>query len=312
MTLTQLEYIVAVYNHKNFSVAANHCFVTQPTLSMQIQKLEEELGVQIFDRSNNPVKVTEIGEKIVKQGSIILNEKERIISLIDSVKGEFTGSLRIGIIPTLAPFLLPIFLESFIKKYPKIELIFDEITTAEIVKGLNKNFYDVGILALPINESGIVEETIFFEPFVGYIHNSHKLFKKDKIKLEDISTDDLLLLKEGHCLREQTLKVCSSSEREWNEKSNRILFESGNLDTLIKLVEKKFGITLLPFLAEQYLSKEQALMIREFSDPVPKREVGLIYNKSLVKKHLVKVLMEEISASIPELLKRDKEGIIIH
>lgn len=313
MTITQLEYIVAVHTYRSFSVAANHCFVTQPSLSMQIQKLEEELGVLIFDRSKNPISTTDVGEKLIRQAKIILQERDRLQNILENEKGEYTGILRIGIIPTIAPFLLPLFLKSFVTDYPKVELILDELTTGEIITGLNKSTLDFGILALPINDAGIIEESLYYEPFVGFIPEKHKLFSKTKLDIDDLNSDDLLLLKEGHCLREQTLKVCKSSEKEWRADHNKILFEFGSLDTLINLVQQNFGMTLLPYLAVRYMKDNAKLkLVREFNSPVPKREIGIVYSKTFVKTHLVKALKEKIILSIPKELIGKKEGLIIH
>lgn len=313
MTITQLEYIVAVNNYKSFSVAANHCFVTQPTLSMQIQKLEEELGVLIFDRSRNPISVTDVGGQLIRQAKIIIEERDRFQNIIENVRGEFTGILRVGIIPTIAPFLLPLFLQSFLDKYPKVELIFDELTTNEIVEGINKSTLDFGILALPIHDSGIVAESLYYEPFVAFIPEKHKLFSKEKISVDDLYVNDLLLLKEGHCLREQTLKVCRTSEKEWRDDHNKILFEFGSLDTLINLVQQNFGITLLPYLSVKFMRDDSQLnLVREFTSPVPKREIGLVYGKTFIKKHLVQALRKEILSVVPKELKDKKEGLIIH
>lgn len=313
MTITQLEYIVAVNSYKSFSVAANYCFVTQPTLSMQIQKLEEELGVMIFDRSRNPISATNIGEQLIRQAKIIIAERDRFQNIIENVKGEFSGILRVGIIPTISPFLLPLFLKSFLDKYPKVELIFDELTTNEIVAGIHKSTIDLGILALPINDSGIIEESLYYEPFVAFIPEKHKLFVKEKINVDDLFVQDLLLLKEGHCLREQTLKVCRTSEKEWRDDHNKILFEFGSLDTLINLVQQNFGITLLPYLSVRYMKDDSKLkLVREFTKPVPKREIGIVYGKSFIKKHLIQALKKEILSAVPKELKNKKEGLIIH
>jgi LysR family transcriptional regulator, hydrogen peroxide-inducible genes activator len=235
MTLAQLYYIVAVDNFRHFSTAADHCFVTQPTLSMQIQKLEEELGVIIFDRSKHPVIPTDIGEKIIKQSRIILHESEKLQNIIDNETGEFTGTLKIGVIPTISPYLIPLFLQSFVSKYPNIELIIDEITTKEIIKGINKDLLDAGLLALPAGDADMIQRSLYYEPFVGYVSKSHKLFKKENLNVEDITGEGILLLKEGHCLRGHALKLCKTSEREWSGNSKKILFESGNLDTLKNL-----------------------------------------------------------------------------
>ena len=311
MTITQLEYITAVYTYKNFSVAANYCFVTQPTLSMQIQKLEEELGVMLFDRSKNPIMATDVGEKLIRQAKIILGERDRLQNILEIEKGEYTGILKVGIIPTIAPFLLPLFLKSFTEKYPNIELVLDELTTNEIILGLNKSSVDIGILALPIDNSGIIEEPLFYEPFVGFIPEKHKLFLKDKLDIKDLESDDLLLLKEGHCLREQTLKVCKSSEKEWRDDHNKILFEFGSLDTLINLVQQNFGMTLLPYLAVMYMSDAKLKLVREFNSPIPKREIGIVYSKNFIKQHIVDALKKEIIKNIPKELIDIKESLII-
>ncbi len=312
MTLAQLDYIVAVDNFRHFATAASHCFVTQPTLSMQIQKLEEELGVIIFDRSKQPVVPTDIGIKIIRQARTILQESERLQNIIDSETGEFKGTLKIGIIPTIAPYLIPLFLESFVKKFPGIELIIDEITTKEIIRGLNKDLLDVGILALPINAPDLVEHPLYYEPFVAYISKKNSLFKKNKIDVDDLSRDDLLLLREGHCLRGHALKLCKSSDKEWRQAERKILFESGTIDTLKKLVEQNFGITLLPYLAVKDIeSEEKKSLVREFNPPVPKREVGLIYSKVFLKKHFIDALTEEIMKVIPKSLLEKENSLIV-
>jgi len=279
---------------------------------MQIQKLEEELGVVLFDRSKQPVVPTDIGIKVIRQARTILQESERLQNIIDTETGEFKGTLKVGIIPTIAPYLIPLFLESFVNKYPGIELVIDEITTKEIVRALNKDLLDVGILALPINAPDFIEQALYYEPFVGYISKKNVLFKKNKIDIDDLSRDDLLLLKEGHCLRGHALKLCRSSDREWRQNERRILFESGTIDTLKKLVEQNFGITLLPYLAVKDIeSEEKKSLVREFNPPVPKREVGLIYSKILLKKHFIEALAEEILKVIPKSLLEKENSLIV-
>lgn len=313
MTLTQLEYLIAVERFGNFSLAAENCYVTQPTLSMQIQKLEEELGVIIFRRDKQPIVPTDIGQKIIEQAKQVLKEKEKLHVILQIEKGEFVGALRVAIIPTISSYLLPMFLSSFIKKYPNVELIIDEVTTDEVITGLEKSYFDIGIIALRSKNENLISETLYYEPFVAFLPPDHKLMKKKKLCQDDLNVNDFLLLKEGHCLREQTLSVCKSSENDWVEKSNKIVFESGNLETLIKLVEQRFGMTLLPYLALQYIKEKKKLnQIREFANPVPKREVGIIHTKTFIKKHLLNALKEEILKVIPEELKKDKSGLIVH
>jgi len=313
MTLTQLEYLISVERFGNFSLAAENCYVTQPTLSMQIQKLEEELGVIIFRRDKQPIVPTDIGQKIIEQAKQVLKEKEKLHVILQIEKGEFVGALRVAIIPTISSYLLPMFLSSFIKKYPNVELIIDEVTTDEVITGLEKSYFDIGIIALRSKNENLISETLYYEPFVAFFPPDHKLMKIKKLCQDDLNVNDFLLLKEGHCLREQTLAVCKSIENDWVEKSNKIVFESGNLETLIKLVEQKFGMTLLPYLALQYIKEKKKLnQIREFANLVPKREVGIIHTKTFIKKHLLNALKEEILKVIPEELKKDKSGLIVH
>ena len=312
MTLAQLYYIVAVDNFRHFGTAANHCFVTQPTLSMQIQKLEEELNVIIFDRSKQPIVPTDIGAKILKQAKIILRESEKLQNIIDSETGNYKGTLKIGIIPTIAPYLIPLFIKSFVETYPSIELIIDEITTNEILNSLDRDLIDVGILALPINNNGLIEQTLYYEPFVAYISRNHRLFSKKELDVDDLSTDDLLLLKESHCLRGHVLKLCKSNEREWKENERKVLFESGSIDTLKRLVEQNFGITLLPYLATTDVKDEfQLSLIREFNPPVPKREIGVVFSKALLKRHFVEALVGEIKKAIPQMLFEEDNSLIV-
>ncbi|GAB4299469.1 MAG: LysR substrate-binding domain-containing protein [Ignavibacteriaceae bacterium] len=313
MTLTQLEYLVAVDRYGNFSEAAEHCFVTQPTLSMQIQKLENELGVKIFRRDKHPIVPTDTGRKIIQQANHILKEREKLNVMLQIEKGEFVGSLRIAIIPTISSYLLPMFLGNFIRKYPDIELIIDEVTTDEVLSGLEKNQFDIGIIAIRSDSGNFITESLYFEPFVAFLPPDHNLMKKTKVSQKDINVDDLLLLKEGHCLRDQVLTVCKSNQSDWIEKSSKVIFESGNLETLIKLVEQKFGMTLLPYLALQYIKEKKKLKyIKEFTKPVPKREVGFIYTNTFVKFHFLNALKKEILNVVPDELIQNKNGLIIH
>lgn len=312
MTITQLKYIVAVSTFESFSLAASNCYVSQPTLSMQIQKLEKELDVTIFRRDKQPIRVTDIGEKIIHQAKLILKEKDKLNYLIQVEKGEYVGLLRVAVIPTISSYLLPMVLSRFIKKFPKVEILIDEVTTVEVISGLEQGHFDIGLIALRSNIDNLIVDKLYYEPFVAFLPPGHDLLNKKKLNLDDLKVNDFLLLKEGHCLRDQTLSVCKSSSTEWFAKSNKVVFESGNLETLIKLVEQKFGMTLLPYLAVQYIKdKKNINHIREFYNPVPTREIGLIYNKSFVKAHLLEVLKEEILNTIPQELKINKEGLII-
>jgi LysR family hydrogen peroxide-inducible transcriptional activator len=311
MTLPQLEYIVAVDNFKHFSKAAEHCFITQPTLSIQIQKLEDELGILIFDRSKQPVSATEMGVKVLRQARIILQEANRLTDIVENETGENSGILRVGIIPTVAPYLIPLFLKSLTEKHPKIELIINEITTREIVRYLKKDLIDVGILALPINNVDLIEQSLYYEPFLLYVSPQHPLYYKEKIKVGEIPREDLLLLKEGHCFREQTLRLCGD-DKGTGKNEKKFLFESGSINTLMKLVEQNFGITLLPCLAMNDIADEERKQyVRKFENPVPKREIGLIYSKALIKRNLISVLAKEVKESVPKELLDKEESLIV-
>ncbi|SMO32373.1 hydrogen peroxide-inducible genes activator [Gracilimonas mengyeensis] len=309
MTLTQLSYIVAVDKHRHFATAAKKIYITQPTLSMQIQKLEDELGVLIFDRSKSPVVPTAIGEEIITQAKQILSGAKHIEDMV-SVQGEtLKGSFRIGIIPTIAPYLVPLFLKPFVDKHPEVELVFEEALTEEVLKGLNEDYFDVGIIATP-TEQHIFEHELFLEPFLAYMNPNHELTKKDKIAIEDMYEEDLWLLNEGHCFRDQTMKICKKN----NEKRNKtpITFESGNLETLKRLVEQDFGVTLMPYLAmNDHDTRCANGVVKKFSDPVPSRKIRLVYSREFLKKNLIDSFADVIKNSIPEELESEEEKMVI-
>ena len=312
MTLTQYSYIIAIDNFKSFAEAANRCFVTQPTLSMQIKKMEDELGVLIFDRSKQPVEPTDIGRKIIKQARSVIREHRRIPEIIDNEKGEIKGKFKIGIIPTIAPYLIPLFLVNFIEKYPNVELIFDELQTEQIIKKLMKDELDTAIIASPSNKKELIENFLYYEPFVGYVSTNHNLSKLKKIKASQLNVTDLWLLKEGHCLRDQAIQVCKSLNTESCNITGYLKFEGGNLDTLMKLVDNNFGMTLLPQLAAlELINTKRWNCIREFSTPVPKRVVNIVYHRAHLKKSLIDRLEVEILSVIPKsLLKKDKGFLV--
>ena len=295
MTITQLNYVLAVAEHKNFTLAAEKCFVTQPTLSMQIQKVEEELGVQIFDRTKKPIQLTDIGFQIVNQAKNVVNEADRIIDIVQHQKGYIGGDFRIGIIPTIMPTLLPMFLTNFIKKYPKVNLIIEELNTDEIILKLNNGHLDAAIAATPLKEDKIKEVVLYFEPFVGYIPENNAIYNKKEIEVSDLNLDEILLLQDGHCFRDGIINLCKNVGR--LEKSNFQL-ESGSFETLIKLADEGLGITLLPFLHTLDLSDKNKFKLRHFKEPKPAREVSLIYPKTELKIHIIDALRTTIAGVV--------------
>lgn len=309
MTITQLEYIISVDTYKSFAKAAKHCYVTQPTLSMQIKKVEEELNVLIFDRSKKPVLTTEIGVQIVKQARITLQEAYRIKEVIQNQKDEIKGELRIGIIPTLSPYLLPLFITKFIKKYPDVNLVINELMSEKIISNLGNDMLDVGILVTPINNTSIVELPLFYEKFMVYMSTNHPLSSQSEINFKDLDVNEMWLLKEGHCFRNQAMNICGEGAFKGN---NQLRFESGSLETLRRIVEKQYGYTLLPELATLDLNEEHKKYIKTFDKTEPVREVSLIIHRSYMKRKLIDLLKAEILDNIPELLKDPKRGKLIN
>jgi LysR family hydrogen peroxide-inducible transcriptional activator len=295
MTITQLQYVLAVAEHKNFTLAAEKCFVTQPTLSMQIQKIEEELNVLIFDRSKKPIQLTAIGLKIVNQAKNIVNEAGKIKDIVEYQKGFIGGEFRLGIIPTITPTLLPMFLNNFIKKYPKVNLIIEELNTDEIILRLKNGHLDAAIAATPLEDEKIKEIVLYYEPFVAYIPSDHTVSQKKDIEISDLNPDDILLLQDGHCFRDSILNLCKNQNIATR---NTFQLESGSFETLIKLADEGLGTTLLPYLHTLDLKEKDKLKLRHFKEPKPAREVSLIYPKSELKIHIIDALRNTISGVI--------------
>lgn len=311
MTLTQLSYIVAVDRYRHFATAAEKTYVTQPTLSMQIHKLEEELDLTIFDRSKSPVVPTAIGEKIIIEAKKMLKLEKHIEDMASLRDEELRGTFRIGIIPTVAPYLLPLFLRNFREKYPNVHLVFEEVITDKILDLLDQDYLDMGIIATPAERGYIFEEDLYYEPFMGYVSRTHPLAEKEELSIDDLIGTDLWLLKEGHCFRDQTVKLCKKFRKNKLEEQH-IEFESGNLETLKQLVEQNFGITLLPYLAKKQIDEKCAKAhIRHFTDPVPRRKVRVVYGREYLKKNVISAFKEEIMAAIPEELKQADTGLLV-
>lgn len=309
MTFVQLEYIVAVDTYRHFATAAGHCFVTQPTLSMQVQKLEDELGIKIFDRSKQPVIPTEAGRAIIEQARKILGEKHVINEIVQEKKGILTGELRIGIIPTLAPYLLPLFVQNFTAKYPQIKLVVNELTTELVVARLREGRIDVGVLVTPLQENGIREQVLFYEELLVYVSRKNAAYKKTYMLAQDIDPEKLWLLEEGHCFRSQIVRLCEL--RKASKEGSHFDYEAGSLETLRRMVELNDGITILPELAALDLTGKQQQLIRHFKRPAPMREVSLVVHRDFVKQRLITVLYQEILRSVPEKVRQNKNHNVI-
>lgn len=309
MTITQLEYIIAVDVHRHFAKAAADCHVTQPTLSMQIQKLEDQLGVKVFDRTKQPVQPTEIGQKIIEQARRVVNESRKIRDLIEEEKEEVAGDLRLGVLPTLAPYLVPRFVTAFLDAYPKVRLHIEEHLTQDLISLLKSGKLDVGIVVTPIADEAISELPIFYEPFQAYVSPRHPLFKEERLQPQAIPTSDVWLLQEGHCFRNQVMNLCGSEGTSGRYRS--LSYESGSLEALKKLVDRQSGITFLPELAALDLSVEDKKKLRPLTTPVPTREVSMVTHHSFLKQKMLQALSEHVTVSLPPMVANQSAGNVI-
>ena len=308
-TLAQLEYIVAVDRLKHFGRAAEACHVSQPSLSAQIQKVEEDLGLVIFDRLKKPITTTEKGRSFIDQARVVLDEQRRLLEVASTDKGEASGDFRLGIIPTLTPYLLPRFLGPFSEKFQKVRLRIDEMKTESIIQELKNDKLDAGILATPLKEEALRERFLFQEKFFVYFRKDHPLTERRMIREDDLP-DDLWVLQDGHCLRNQVLRICSSGRGSGRFKNLR--FEGGNLETLRYLIRENAGYTLVPELFVLGLSpQERSQSTREFSAPAPSREISLVFRKHLWKTEILKALETTVRTCLPsEMTEAPKRGSV--
>ncbi len=295
MTITQLKYVLAVAEHKNFTKAAEKTFVTQPTLSMQIQKIEEELDILIFDRSKKPIELTEIGTKIVIQAKNIVNEANRISDIVDQEKGFIGGEFKLGIIPTIMPTLLPMFLRNFINKYPKVKLKIEELNTETIIEKLEDGHLDAAIAATPLQNQNIKERPLYYEPFIAYVPQNHRLYKNKVLEVSDLDLTDMLLLEDGHCFRDGVINLCKTIGL---QEEDHFSLESGSFETLVKLANEGLGMTLLPYLHTIDYKGQDLDFLRNFEEPSPAREVSLIYHKSELKMQIIEALRSTIASVV--------------
>lgn len=301
MTLTQLNYILAVDRCRNFAQAARECFVTQPTLSMQIQKLEDYLQVIIFDRSKSPVVPTPMGKKVLVYAQKVMNGARQLEELSKSLRGEVSGEYILGVIPTLAPYLLPLFVQKFVDEYPSVELKIFEYQTDEIIRYLKEGKIDGGILAVPLETKELKEDHLFFEPFKVFLSPNHALLKKKNIEEKDLDIREAWLLKEGHCLRSQALQLCQYKKV---SEGKHLYFEAGSLETLVNMVKSSTGFTVLPYLTYMNLSVQDQKALRDFKNHLPVRDIAFVTGPHSMKTSVEKALIKVIEKNIPKELKK--------
>ena len=310
MTLVQLEYVLALFETGSFSRAAEKCNVTQPNLSMQIDRLEKEFGVKLFDRRRQSVEVTATGKVLVEKARNILREANSFREYLKDQQNDMSGTYRIGIIPTLAPYLIPLFLPQFRKEFPDTRLIIEELVTRDIVQMLKEDKLDVGLVVTPLEERLLREVPVFNEPIFAFVSQNHPLFSSKLIDEHDLSLHRIWLLNEGHCFRNQVLNICEQNED--GAKDADFVYESGSLETLKNLVALGNGVTLLPALAA-YNKVDNLDMIKRFRDPQPLREVSLVVHEHSTRNKLVESLYKTIVEIVPaEYQVKYKNGRIIH
>ena len=296
MTIQQLEYILAVDQFRHFARAAEYCRVTQPTLSAMIQKLEEELGVKLLDRTVQPVCPTAIGEKIIDQARVILAQTAQVKEIISEEKQSLAGVFRLGVLPTIAPYLLPRFFPQLMEKYPELDIRVTEMKTQNIQQALHAGDIDAAIIASKLEDTFLKEETLFYETFFGYVSCKEPLFKHDVIRTSDITGERLWLLDEGHCFRDQLVRFCQME----TVKVNQMAYHLGSMETFMRMVESGKGITFIPELAVSQLSEEQKKLVRPFAIPRPTRQIVLATSRDFIRHSLLNVPKEEILAAVPK------------
>lgn len=295
MTLQQLEYIVALDDHRHYVTAAAHCYVSQPNLTMQVKKLEDEIGVRIFDRDKKPFQPTEIGRQIIIKARQILRSASQLKEYVNHEKEAMEGEFSVGIIPTLAPYLLPRFLPHFIKKHPRVHLKIQELQTGQIISQLENGIIDIGLLVTPLDESNLREIPVFYEPFLLYLPREHPFLDEKLMLAEDLDPSEVLVLDEGHCFRDQALSICKKAR---HSSSIGFEYQSGSIEALKKLVKKGIGYTLVPELS--VIDELQSKHIRRFTSPEPVREVSIVVHKSYFRENVITRLRKLIQDVIPE------------
>lgn len=308
MTLQQLEYILAVDQFRHFAKAAEYCRVTQPTLSAMIQKLEEELDTKIFDRSQQPVCPTPIGIQVLKQAQTVLVQANLIKNIIEEEKHSLSGTFRLGILPTIAPYLLPRFFPQLMKQYSQLDIRVIEMKTNDIKKALQDGEIDAGIVASLDGMEGFQQTSLFYEQFFAYVASENSLYNNEVIRTSDLAGEQLWLLDEGHCFRDQLVRFCQLK----GARASQLAYHLGSMETFMRMVESGKGITFIPELAVLQLNEIQKKLVHSFAIPCPTRQIIMLTNPNFVRYTLLDALTKEIQSSVPkEMLSLKATQVLI-
>ncbi len=291
MTIIQLEYLLAVANYGSFSLAAEKCFVTQPSLSMQVKNLEEELGVIVLDRSKKPVLPTDAGLAVIRQAKEAVQAFAMVREVVSDLQNEISGTLRLGVIPTIAPYLLHRFIPDFVRKCPKVELQIREMMTGDIIRALDRDMLDAAIMAGGTSPEGIREEELFNDRFFAYVSTDHPLCQRSNIRIEDIDVRHLLLLSEGNCLRDPEIELCQAQKNIARQYS----FESGSLETLMRIVDNTPNlITIIPEMVADYIDEKHRPQVKTLAKGAASRKITIAVRRTYVKRSLIDALKESV------------------
>lgn len=306
MTIQQLQYVVALDNHRHFVNAAKSCNVAQPTLTLQVKKLEEQMSMLLFDRSLQPLKPTPLGEIFIARARQILRDIEQLKSFVNDERNQLEGTFRLGVIPTLSPYLLPLFIGPFLQEHPNTRFEIQELQSKDIITGLEHDMLDIGILVTPLEEVNLREIPVFYEPFLLFSNENNSILQNAKIGVDDLDQKDLWLLGQGHCFRNQTMNLCRYGE---HTVRRNLQMEGGSIETLKKFVRNVSGYTLIPELAfDENLDKTN---VRRFENPEPVREVSIVVHKTFTKELLLTKLRKAILEHTPEKFKKNSRFMTV-
>lgn len=318
MTLQQLRYLLALDDHRHFGQAAEACFVAQPTLTTQLKKLETTLGVQLFDRQTNPVCPTPLGAKVIAQARVILGEVSGLEALLTEENDSMAGTYTLGIIPTLAPYLLPLFVQSFTDEFPEVRLIIREMQSEQIMEALQRNQLDLGLLVTPLEEKQLREIVLFYEPFLIYASPEEDILRQSPLLPDHIQQKDLWILEQGHCFRKQVLNICAMETElpdlasqnhppHQRPRQKGFTFQAGSIETLKNMVRNNLGYTIIPEMSVNPLLDEK--LVKRFAEPQPAREVSLVVNKTFAREQLLVELRKSILAVVPDSFRKNQRFV---
>lgn len=309
MTISQFKYVITIAKHRSFSKASELLGITQPALTLQVRKLEEEIGFSIFNRTTKPLSVTREGEIIVEKATQILSQVDQLYDIAGELEGEINGVLQIGIIPTIAPYITPLFIDDLIKNYPKLTLSIKELITEDIITSIKNGSIDAGIIATPVQAKGVKFKKLFYEKFYLFVSEKNSLYQKDAIRIDELELNNLWYLNEGNCFQNQVNALCKISSK-IVEKQN-LKYQSNSIESLRYIVEQRGGMTFIPELATLTVTPDEEDMIKSIEGLQPVREISLVTAKFVAKQKLIDAFLEVLMYNVPAKMKSMQSNMIL-